>query len=115
MADGRQTGANGMKHLIPGLAIVVAAGPAQAQIADISVEIVDHFPDTTIRIVDHFEDESWQVVGACSTTRDMAVEIVDHFEDLKVRIVDHFPDRIVCISRADRLDDDTRRLLRLTD
>lgn len=102
-------------HLILAAAISVVPACAQAQIADISVEVVEHFADTTVRIVDHFEDERWQVVGACSASPDMAIEIVDHFEDLQVRIVDHFPDRTVCINGADRLDAETRRLLHLTD
>ena len=104
-----------MKYLVLVAAVFVVPCSAHAQIADISVEVVEHFADTTIKIVDHFEDESWQVVGECSTTPSMAVEIVEHFEDLRVKIVDHFPDRTVCINHADRLDSDTRRMLHLTD
>lgn len=103
-----------MRYLILAAAISVFPASAQAQIADVSVEVVEHFPDTTVRIVEHFEDERWQVVGECSNMPDMSVQIVEHFEDLKVRIVEHFPDRIVCISRADDLDNDTRRLLGLS-
>lgn len=104
-----------MKYLVLAAAIFIVPSTAHAQIADISVEIVEHFADTTIRIVDHFEDESWQVVGECSSSPTMAVEIVDHFEDLKVKIVDHFPDRTVCITRGDNLNADQRRMLHLDD
>ena len=104
-----------MKHLVLPAAISIAPGSAHAQIADVSVEIVEHFADTTVRIVDHFEDERWRVVGACSSSPTMAVGIVDHFEDLKVKIVDHFPDRTICITSADRLDEDQRRMLYLND
>ena len=104
-----------MKYLVLAAAISIFPSSAHAQVADVAVEIVEHFPDTQIRIVDHFEDEKWQVVGTCSSSPDMAVQIVEHFEDLKVRIVEHFPDRIVCITRSDSLDAETRRLLNLTD
>lgn len=104
-----------MKYLALTAAISIVSSSAHAQIADVAIEIVDHFPDTMVRIVDHFEDERWQVVGTCSSSPEMAVEIVEHFEDLRVRIVDHFPDRIICITRADGLDAETRRLLNLTD
>ena len=104
-----------MKYLVLAAAVSIVSSAADAQIADVAVEIVDHFPDTQIRIVDHFEDERWQVVGTCSASPDMAVQIVEHFEDLKVRIVEHFPDRIVCITRSDGLDAETRSLLNLTD
>jgi len=106
---------NDMKYLVLAAAIFIVPSSAHAQIADVSVEIVDHFAETTVRIVDHFEDERWQVVGACSSIPTLAIEIVDHFEDLRVKIVDHFPDRIICITHADRLDEDIRRLLHLTD
>jgi hypothetical protein len=104
-----------MKYLVLATAMCVGPVSAQAQIADVSVEIVEHFADRSVRIVEHFEDERWQVVGACSSSPDETIEIVAHFEDLRVKIVDHFPDRTVCISRADRLDGDTRRMLHLTD
>ena len=106
---------NDMKTLVLAAAIFIVPGSAHAKIADVSVEIVEHFADTTVRIVDHFEDERWQVVGSCSSSPTLAIEIVDHFEDLRVRIVDHFPDQQICITHADRLDEDMRRMLHLTD
>jgi hypothetical protein len=104
-----------MKYLVLVAAISLVPWSAHAQMADFSVEIVEHFEDRSIKIVDHFEDESWQIVGSCSSSPSEAIEIVDHFEDLRVKIVDHFPDRTVCITNADRLDEETRRLLHLTD
>ena len=104
-----------MRYLV--LAAVAAVAPigAHAQMADLSVEIVEHFEDRTIKIVEHFEDERWQVIDSCSSSPTESIKIVEHFEDLQVRIVDHFPDRVVCIADADELDADTRRILGLTD
>lgn len=104
-----------MRYLVLAAAISIVSGSAYAQSADISVEIVEHFEDRSIRIVDHFEDESWQIVDSCSSSPSEAIEIVDHFEDMRVKIVDHFPDRTVCITNADRLNEDVRRLLHLAD
>ncbi|QLC20929.1 hypothetical protein HFP51_01245 [Parasphingopyxis sp. CP4] len=104
-----------MRYLVLAAALVTAPGAALAQMSELSVEIVEHFEDRTIRIVEHFEDESWQVVGECSSSPTESIKIVEHFEDLQVRIVDHFPDRTVCIADADELDEDTRRMLHLTD
>ena len=104
-----------MRYLVLAAALFIAPGAAQAQMAELSVEVVEHFEDRTIRIVEHFEDESWQVVGECSSSPTESIKIVEHFEDLQVRIVDHFPDRTVCIADADELDEATRRMLHLTD
>lgn len=104
-----------MNYRLLAAAISLIPVSGYAQIADVSVEIVEHFPDTTVRIVEHFEDERWQVAGECSSMPSMAIEIVDHFEELKVRIVEHFPDRIICITNADELNDDQRRALNLVE
>jgi len=104
-----------MKYWVLAAAISIVPSLAHAQIADVSVEIVDHFADTSVRIVDHFEDERWEVVGACSSIPTLAIEIVDHFEDLRVKIVDHFPDQQVCITNVDRLDEEMRHMLHLTE
>lgn len=98
--------------IVPGF---IVPGSSHAQIADVSVGIVEHFADTRVRIVDHFEDERWQVVGECSSIPTLEIEIVEHFEDLRVKIVDHFPDQQICITQADRLDEDMRRMLHLDD
>ena len=106
---------NDMKTLVLAAVLSIVPGAAHAQIADASVEIVEHFADTRVRIVDVFEDERWQVIGECSTIPTLKIEIVEHFEDLRVRIVDHFPDQQICITQADRLSEEVRRMLHLSE
>ena len=104
-----------MKYWVVAAVALGVPAVVQAQMADLSVEIVEHFEDRTIKIVEHFEDERWRVMEGCSSSPTESIKIVEHFEDMQVRIVDHFPDRIVCIADADQLDEDTRRILGLTD